>query len=43
MVSTDYCILTMEIIEIYHECSSDNDSQIWEWLLDFSQLYTKNK
>jgi hypothetical protein len=27
----DYCILTMEIMEIYHTFSSDNDSQIWEW------------
>jgi hypothetical protein len=44
MVSIDYCILTMEIMEIYDKCSSDNDSQIWEWqrLLNFSQLYTKN-
>ena len=24
MVSIDYCILTMEIMEIYHKCSSDN-------------------
>jgi GT2 family glycosyltransferase len=42
MVSIDYCILTMEIMEIYHKCSSDNDSQIWPMLFDFSQLYTKN-
>ena len=28
MVSIDYCILTMEIMEIYHKCLSDNDSQI---------------
>jgi hypothetical protein len=27
-VSIDYCILTMEIMEIYHKCSSDNDSKI---------------
>ena len=41
MVSIDYCILTMEIMEIYHKCSSDNDSQIWEWqrLFYFSQLH----
>ena len=24
MVSIDYCILTMEIMVIYHKCSSDN-------------------
>jgi hypothetical protein len=42
MVSIDYCILTMEIMEIYHKCSSDNDSQIWQRIFDFSQLYTKN-
>jgi hypothetical protein len=24
MVSIDYCILTMEIMEIDHKCSSDN-------------------
>ena len=29
MVSIHYCILTMEIMEIYHKCSSDNDSQIY--------------
>ena len=29
MVSIDYCILSMEIMEIYHKCSSDNDSQIY--------------
>ena len=38
MVSIDYCILTMEIMEIYHKCSSDNDSQIWQRIFDFSQL-----
>ena len=32
----------MEIMEIYHKCSSDNDSQIWQRIFDFSQLYTKN-
>jgi hypothetical protein len=29
MVFIDYCILSMEIMEIYHKCSSDNDSQIY--------------
>ena len=29
MVSIDYCILTMEIMEIYHKFSSDNDSQLY--------------
>jgi len=27
LLSIDYCILTMEIMEIYHKCSSDHDSQ----------------
>jgi hypothetical protein len=29
MVSIDYCILTMEIMEIYHKCSSDNIPKYW--------------
>ena len=40
MVSIDYCILTMEIMEIYHKWSSDNIPKYG--LLDFFQIYTKN-
>jgi len=36
-VSIDYCILTMEIMEIYHKWSSDNIPKYG--LLDFFQLY----
>ena len=46
MLSFNYCILTMEIMELYHKCSSDNDSKICEWqrLLDFSApLFTIEK
>ena len=37
MVSIDYCILTMEIMEIYHNWSSDNIPKYG--LSDFFQLY----
>jgi len=43
MVSIHYFILTMEIMEIYHKCSSDKRfPNIGQRFLDFSQLYTKN-
>jgi hypothetical protein len=44
MVSIDYCILTMEIMEIYHKCSSDNIPKYGndKGFFNFFQLYTKN-
>jgi hypothetical protein len=39
MVSIDYCILTMEIMEIYHKWSSDNIPKYG--LLDFFQLLSR--